>query len=66
MPVFAIYKRMADTCGNEDIEGPIRYVEGSIDDVMELFPKGFLVGFYVKEIEIETVNLIRIKQQCGE
>jgi hypothetical protein len=66
MPVFAVYERSADTCGNEDVVGPTKYIEAdNILDVEELYPHGFLVGFYVRQISIETVNWVKIQQQLG-
>jgi len=64
MPVFAVYKREADTCGNEDITGPIRYIQADkIEDVEEIFPDHPFLGYIVREIQIETVAWIKIQQQ---
>jgi len=66
MPVFAVYQRSADTCGNEDVVGPIKYIEANnILDVEEIFPIGFLAGFYVEEINIETISWVKIQNQLG-
>lgn len=66
MPVFAIYKFTADTCGNEDVVGPIQYVEAdNIRDIEELFPRGFLTGYYTREINIETIGWLKIQAQLG-
>ncbi len=62
--IYAVYERQSDTCGNSDIIGPIKYVQAeNEEEIRELYPRGFLCGYEIKEIEVETVNLIRIKRQ---
>ena len=64
MPVYAIYQYSADTCGNEEITGPNRFVQAETEEeVKEVFPKGFLSGFIVREIQIETVAWVKIQRQ---
>lgn len=66
MSIFVVYRREADTCGNEDFIGPLRYVEANnVKEVEEVFPKGVFVGYYIKEIEIETIAWIRIQEQLA-
>lgn len=66
MPIFAVYRREADTCGSEDIYGPIRYVEAeNIKEVEEIYPHGFLCGHEVREIKVESIAWINIQNQLG-
>ena len=60
MKIFAVYKRSADTCGNEDIEGPIGYCEALSGKELEAqFPHGFLTGYVVHEILVESVSSLK-------
>ena len=64
MPVYAIYDYAVDLCGNEEITGPIQYVQAeNKQEVREVFPESSFVGYIIKEIEIETVTWIKIQQQ---
>jgi hypothetical protein len=64
MPVYAIYEYSADTCGNEEIIGPDRFVQAdSEEEVKEIFPEKPFKGFIVKEIQIETIAWVKIQQQ---
>jgi hypothetical protein len=64
MPVYAIYSYSADTCGNEEITGPDRFIQAdNEEEVKEIFPEGFLVGFIVREIQVETLAWVKIQQQ---
>ncbi len=64
MPIYAIYNYSIDLCGNEEINGPIRYIQADTEEeIREVFPAGAFVGYIVKEIKIETVAWIKIQQQ---
>ncbi len=50
--IFEVLSRYADMCGNEDMYHHA-YVEAlSKEEVEKVYPKGFLVGFYVRPIDI--------------
>lgn len=58
MPIYAIYKRESDTCGNENITGPFKYIKAdNIKDVEEVYPKGFFIGNLIEEIQIEELPI---------
>jgi len=51
---FAIYKREADTCGNEDCT-LIGFFRSETQATAEQeFPRGFLTGYHVEEVIPET------------
>jgi len=49
--LFAIYKRRADLCGNEESNLVGYYEAPTKIDAEAAFPRGFLVGFEVEEIK---------------
>jgi hypothetical protein len=55
MSVFEILARYSDTCGNSTYQH-YDYIEAdSIDEVVDIFPRGFLCGWYVAPITINPL-----------
>lgn len=53
--IFAIYKRISDTCGNDKLN-LFKYVESnSRTEVEQKYPKGFMCGYEIVEIKPEKI-----------
>jgi hypothetical protein len=60
MPIYAICKYEYDFCGWSETSAPLRYIEAAnIKEVEDICPKGHIV----QEIEVETIEWVRIQQQ---
>jgi len=61
--IFAIYKREADTCGNED-RRLLGYCEfDSKEDAEKFFPLGFFAGYWVHEITLTSPKVIMYRER---
>ena len=56
--IYQVYARYSDTCGNDDFY-PYKYVEASSkDEVEKIFPSGFLSGWKVVAITVESLPIL--------
>jgi hypothetical protein len=63
MTVYAIYERYG-YYDDEEIRGPIHYAQAeNKQEVEEIFP---FADYQIKEINIETVNWLKIQKQIQE
>lgn len=61
--VVAVYKAEHDTCGNSDFTLLGYCVCDTMEELEKEFPKGFLVGYAFRPIEIYTPR--KLKELCG-
>ena len=60
MPIYAICKYDYDFCGWSETSAPLRYIQAdSLEEVKEFCRSGHII----QEIEVETIEWVRIQQQ---